>query len=373
MTVKPSSLKYPWMVDLTVVVTSSNYGPAVKPPPILRTCISGKPSCDAASNTTFATAMAAFFNFTNFNETLQNGDTIVEGQVNFSNQGIQITATNKTWQASRASYKDPLRLGNKAFGTLANFNTYFSFVIDSQGNLNFGDGLAFFLLPHNSTFKLRPSAAMGLPMLSFNPPIQTPFVAVEFDTYLNGEWDPSNVTHIGFSAGTGDYFEKHIVKSWSFNSSLQFNMPTSPSPNLSPTPSTNATSSPRKKGENNKIALVVMGLSLGSAALVGGLAFFGFVKWKKSKAQEEDGEIAHHMSIDDEFDAGIGPKKFSYAELFHATNNFTDEQKLREGGFGGVYKGFLRESNFYVAVNRISKESKQGMKEYASEVKIIEA
>ncbi|KAL7227608.1 hypothetical protein ACSBR1_022471 [Camellia fascicularis] len=184
------------------------------------------------------------------------------------------------------------------------------------------------------------------------------------------EYLPEWVT-IGFSAGTGDYFEKHIIKSWSFNSSLQFNVPTSPSPNLSPTLSTNATSSPRKKGENNKIAFVVVGLSLGSAALVGGLAFFGFVKWKKSKAQEEDGEISRHMSIDDEFDVGIRPKKFSYAELFHATNNFADEQKLGEGGFCGVYKGFLRESNSYVAVKRISKESKQGMKEYASEVKII--
>ncbi|KAI7992339.1 L-type lectin-domain containing receptor kinase IX.1, partial [Camellia lanceoleosa] len=58
-------------------------------------------------------------------------------------------------------------------------------------------------------------------------------------------------------------------------------------------------------------------------------------------------------------------------ELFHATDNFAEEHKLGEGGFGGVYRGFLRESNSYVAVKRISKGSKQGIKEYASEVKII--
>ncbi|CAL5438444.1 unnamed protein product [Camellia sinensis] len=182
---------------------------------------------------------------------------------------------------------------------------------------------------------------------------------------------------IGFLAGTGNLYENHIVKSWSFNSSLQINVPASPSPSPSPSPSSilipspNATSSPRKKGGNNKNALVV-GLSVGSVVLVAGFALFGFVKWKKSRAPEEDGEnIAPDMSMDDEFDAGIGPKKFSYAELFHATNNFADEQKLGKGGFGGVYKGFLRESNSYVAVKRISKGSKQGIKEYASEVKII--
>ncbi|CAL5434289.1 unnamed protein product [Camellia sinensis] len=54
---------------------------------------------------------------------------------------------------------------------------------------------------------------------------------------------------------------------------------------------------------------------------------------KKSRAPEEDEEISPDMSMDDEFNEGIGPKKFSYAELFHATIKFGDEQKLGEGGF----------------------------------------
>ncbi|KAL7227561.1 hypothetical protein ACSBR1_022424 [Camellia fascicularis] len=68
-------------------------------------------------------SIALSFNFTNFNDTLQNGDIIVEGQANFSNQDIQITLTNQTWIAGRASYKDPLQLGDIASGTLADFNT----------------------------------------------------------------------------------------------------------------------------------------------------------------------------------------------------------------------------------------------------------
>ena len=33
---------------------------------------------------------------------------------------------------------------------------------------------------------------------------------------------------------------------------------------------------------------------------------------------------------------------FSYKELHAATNGFSEENKLGEGGFGSVYKGFVR-------------------------------
>ena len=75
--------------------------------------------------------------------------------------------------------------------------------------------------------------------------------------------------------------------------------------------------------------------------------------------------------MDEDFEKGTGPRKFSFDELALATSNFAEEEKLGEGGFGGVYRGFLRELNSYVAVKRVSRGSKQGMKEYASEVTII--
>ena len=108
---------------------------------------------------------------------------------------------------------------------------------------------------------------------------------------------------------------------------------------------------------------------MGSCALVGGLALLGFGLWKRSRGKEE--EFGIDMSMENEFETGSGPKKFSYGQLSRATNNFSEEQKLGEGGFGGVYRGFLRDLNSYVAVKRISKGSKQGIKEYASEVRII--
>ncbi|XP_042487994.1 L-type lectin-domain containing receptor kinase IX.1-like [Macadamia integrifolia] len=88
----------------------------------------------------------------------------------------------------------------------------------------------------------------------------------------------------------------------------------------------------------------------------------GVLFWCIRGRKEQDDVILH---------VPMGPKEFSYDELARATRNFDEEQKLEEGGFGGVYRGFLNDVNKDIAVKRISKGSKQGIKEYASEVKVI--
>jgi serine/threonine protein kinase len=113
-----------------------------------------------------------------------------------------------------------------------------------------------------------------------------------------------------------------------------------------------------------------VGLGVGGSFLFGGLALILFCFWKRNRSHTED-DLALDSCMDEEFQRGTGPKRFSFKELAHATNNFNDEEKLGQGGFGGVYRGFLRDSNSFVAVKRVSKGSKQGLKEYASEVKII--
>ncbi|MFS7920610.1 putative protein kinase RLK-Pelle-L-LEC family [Helianthus anomalus] len=72
-----------------------------------------------------------------------------------------------------------------------------------------------------------------------------------------------------------------------------------------------------------------------------------------------------------DFEIGTKAKRFSYHELALSTSHFAKKEKLGEGGFSGVYRGFLKDSRTYIAVKRVSKSSKQGIKEYASEVKII--
>lgn len=75
--------------------------------------------------------------------------------------------------------------------------------------------------------------------------------------------------------------------------------------------------------------------------------------------------------MDEEFEKGSGPKRFDYGQLAAATRDFSEEEKLGEGGFGAVYRGFLKELGLHAAIKRVSRGSLQGRKEYTSEVKII--
>ncbi|XP_058179994.1 G-type lectin S-receptor-like serine/threonine-protein kinase RKS1 isoform X2 [Rhododendron vialii] len=58
---------------------------------------------------------------------------------------------------------------------------------------------------------------------------------------------------------------------------------------------------------------------------------------------------------------------FSIIDLVEATNNFSFENKLGEGGYGPVYKGILRNGQ-EIAVKRLSRTSTQGFEEFKNEV-----
>ena len=95
-------------------------------------------------------------------------------------------------------------------------------------------------------------------------------------------------------------------------------------------------------------------------------------RWRnQAKIYVQDMLSDDELALEDDFEKGTGPKRFRYRELSVATDNFSDDKKLGEGGFGSVYRGFLKESNLQVAIKRVSKGSKQGKKEYVSEVRII--
>ncbi|CAL5358225.1 unnamed protein product [Camellia sinensis] len=349
-----------------------------------------------------ATALSS--NFTNIDQKLQDINITAYEPAYITDQGIQVTPNDI----------DIDRSDKDASQT----STPISCLPDE--NVDYGDGLTFFLVPYDSTLNITKDGAIGLPADQITGEAISPFVAVAFDTYWNEKIDPadinqatinslksskyaawnSNITHglgneawissnsssknlsvilrtgsvnnnkaesaLSFVVGLKDYLPRKVAIGFSASTGLTF--PTQPSPSPS---SNTVTPSPGKKiDENNKRALVV-GLTVSSFVLVGGLALPGFVLWKKSSRAKQEDEFAIELSMDNDFEAGIGPKKFSNAELFRATNYFVDKQKLGEGGFGRVFKGFLRELNSYVAVKTISKGSKQGIKEYASEVKII--
>ncbi|XP_066398417.1 L-type lectin-domain containing receptor kinase IX.1-like [Miscanthus floridulus] len=123
--------------------------------------------------------------------------------------------------------------------------------------------------------------------------------------------------------------------------------------------------------KNPKAKMSLMVAAAASAILLLTLAillrlFFGcMLKGRTATANAADEDM------EGKFRNGAGPKGFSYGVLAAATSNFSDDQKLGEGGFGSVYKGFLDQLNLHVAIKRVSRSSSQGRKEYASEVTII--
>ncbi|PUZ64071.1 hypothetical protein GQ55_3G114200 [Panicum hallii var. hallii] len=70
----------------------------------------------------------------------------------------------------------------------------------------------------------------------------------------------------------------------------------------------------------------------------------------------------------EDWEVEFGPHRFSYKDLFNATQGFKNKNLLGAGGFGKVYKGVLPSSKSEVAVKRVSHDSSQGIKEFISEV-----
>ncbi|KAJ4726198.1 receptor kinase 3 [Melia azedarach] len=85
-----------------------------------------------------------------------------------------------------------------------------------------------------------------------------------------------------------------------------------------------------------------------------GMTNINLIKKYNNEGQKEDMEL----------------RVFDFACIATATDNFSSNNKLGEGGFGPVYKGTLVEGQ-EIAVKRLSKGSGQGMEEFRNEVTLI--
>ncbi|KAL4289710.1 hypothetical protein GQ457_14G010450 [Hibiscus cannabinus] len=136
-----------------------------------------------------------------------------------------------------------------------------------------------------------------------------------------------------------------------------------------------------------KSTAVIIGTTVGAGVSV--LALVAFVIWKK-KAMLRKGKTEKKgphersqdlllndvvISIRKEYSSENKPEElelplFDFDSLVTATNNFADENKLGQGGFGCVYMGRLVEGQ-EIAVKRLSRNSGQGTEEFKNEVKLI--
>uniref|UniRef100_A0A453LX02 non-specific serine/threonine protein kinase n=1 Tax=Aegilops tauschii subsp. strangulata TaxID=200361 RepID=A0A453LX02_AEGTS len=80
---------------------------------------------------------------------------------------------------------------------------------------------------------------------------------------------------------------------------------------------------------------------------------------------------SRYAEVREDWEVEFGPHRFTYKDLFRATEGFKNKTLLGFGGFGRVYKGVLPKSKLEVAVKKVSHESRQGIKEFVAEVVTI--
>uniref|UniRef100_A0A7N2MXQ0 non-specific serine/threonine protein kinase n=1 Tax=Quercus lobata TaxID=97700 RepID=A0A7N2MXQ0_QUELO len=359
-------------------------------------------------------ATQIFFNYTDFSQTINNKPIIRTGNATISGSVIQLTPDEvDNW--GRATYSEQMHLWEEKSEKVANFTSNFSFIINSQGKDRYSDGIAFFLSTPDFPAP-RPTDGAGLGLVSRNQMEQpiflaaNKFVAVEFDTFQNEEFDPLNSVreHVGININN---MESQISTPWyctikenrTYSASINYSSTQNLSVTFTGFNYDNTTIQQHLSFVINLIDHLPESVEFGFSASTGLISELHILStWSSEstspstiqqspapsveknkdepktklveKVSSREGEkeegLGFDLSMDDEFERSTRPKKFSYKELVSATSNFAEENKLGQGGFDGVYKVYLRVINTYVAIKRVSRGSAQGIKEYISEVRI---
>ncbi|XP_074578703.1 L-type lectin-domain containing receptor kinase IX.1-like [Curcuma longa] len=349
----------------------------------------------------------------------------ISGNINVSGGPLQLTGGQPN--GATAYYAHAIPMWNADTNDNASFSTYFEFSVSFPGggggasNSSPSGGFAFFLAPlefdHWTSNSINLSSVNSTPSdrmlavefnsfranstsngaaaanndtlaarISYNA--TSKFLLVQFEDLMKVSPNSSSLNRsvdvrqvlpekvlVGFSVTKGSGAVLQRITRWNFTSDLETER--------------------KKKFELWVVAPVILALLLaaltyyifrGRGSLRIKILYWAILSLEKgvtfarrpllrrrlmSSSKVKNSSLNLIESMDDEFSTGTGPRRFSYRELALATNNFSEKRKLGEGGFGGVYKGFLCRSGREVAVKKISSQSKQGRKEYASEVKII--
>ncbi|XP_052203606.1 cysteine-rich receptor-like protein kinase 10 isoform X7 [Diospyros lotus] len=135
-----------------------------------------------------------------------------------------------------------------------------------------------------------------------------------------------------------------------------------PAPGIPPPPG--PANSPGKGGGVSSQLLIAIIVPVGVSVLVF-IVGFCFIRRKGKKEYEavRESSVVNAMSE-------VQSLQYSLASIQAATNNFSDDNKVGEGGFGDVYKGILPNGQ-ELAVKRLSRNSGQGAVEFKNEVVLV--
>ncbi|KAI5056013.1 hypothetical protein GOP47_0029534 [Adiantum capillus-veneris] len=139
----------------------------------------------------------AFDSFSTRNLTLL-GDCFIRN----SNLGLTRDTSVPSASVGRALYKELVQFYDSTTNRSASFQTSFAFSVTNQNPSLAGDGLAFIIVPDDTSIG-SPGRWLGLVnATNLTGDSRPPFVAVEFDTYLDVGFFDINENHVGIDLGS---------------------------------------------------------------------------------------------------------------------------------------------------------------------------
>ncbi|EOX91874.1 Concanavalin A-like lectin protein kinase family protein [Theobroma cacao] len=253
-----------------------------------------------------------------------NDDRILyQGEASPSDEIINFNSLDILYRVGWVTYANRVPLWEPKTGKLSDFSTRFAFSININNLSDYGHGFVFFLAPAGS--QIPPNSAAGrLGLFNTSQWVSTlgQVVLVEFDTYKNG-WDPDQLdNHVGINNNS---IVSAVYTRW--NASIH----------------------------NGDTADVLITYNATTKNLSASWSY------RATNNPQENSSLRYQIDI----------MKALPEWVMVGFSAATEQRKLGEGGFGAVYRGYLPDLDMVVAVKRISRRSKQGKKEYVTEVKVI--
>ncbi|CAL5412041.1 unnamed protein product [Camellia sinensis] len=150
-----------------------------------------------------------------------------------------------------------------------------------------------------------------------------------------------------------------------FNTIPAYSPPPPPSSPLTPlsSPSPSPSPSPRGKNDNTTLTIIIVVVSSITSMMIFIACICIFLRKRKQRKSRQKFETVEAISI-------VESLQYNFDTISIATDNFSDVNKLGQGGFGAVYRGRLPNGQ-EIAVKRLSRDSKQGESEFKNEVMLV--
>ncbi|EEE66918.1 hypothetical protein OsJ_23769 [Oryza sativa Japonica Group] len=278
----------------------------------------------------------AYHGFTGTNLTLDGNATVMP-------DGILVLTSRKTNLKGHAFFPAPLQFRTSPDGTARSFSAAFVFAIISDYTDFCAHGMAFIVSPTKNFTTALPVGYLALLNVQNNGNTTNHLFAVELDTVQNTDFQDVNANHVGINVNNLHSLQSSPTSYYDDGNNGVFK---------------NLTLFSRE-------AMQVWVDYDGNTGQID--VALAPIKVAKPRKPLVSAKHLRYAQLLEDWELEFGPHRFSYKDLYHATNGFKSKHLLGTGLYGQVYKGVFRKSRLEVAVKKVSHESRQGMKEFISE------